>query len=350
MLMRRQRPRRLAFEALERRALLSGEVAVAFNHGVLSIKGQHDNGVAIVEDLSGMIDVLGVNYAGGATNVHGDTSVSAAAISAIDADFGKGSNFVSIGLLNVPDMHPPNPFSPSGLAILGEVNVSLGGGNNVLIAAGVAAGGFEAASGAGDDFLLFSGVHASGGQVEARTGSGNDVLVASLDHAHIATAMAAYISAEAQTNGAALTDLLGLVPPSPNYPPAPIKDFLDSNLVLPGSFTRSVDAAGFEARLGAGNDWVIAETIDANTFSLALGAGTNRVDFNPLDSLIGQVDFAASGGNNTLNTPESQFPPQPVITGDGTTTFQVGVGDFRETETVSVQGFETFGLGIYAMT
>src|SRR3954451_18315412 len=69
----RSQSRRCAFESLENRTMLAGDVTARIDHGNLIIKGDDfANGITIVAGTTaGQVVITGVNAGGSATNVNG---------------------------------------------------------------------------------------------------------------------------------------------------------------------------------------------------------------------------------------------------------------------------------------
>src|SRR6478752_3145867 len=75
-MVRRSQGRRCAFESLETRQMMAGDVTASIAHGMLKIKGDDlDNGITIAAGATaGTVVITGVTAGGSATTVNGGTT------------------------------------------------------------------------------------------------------------------------------------------------------------------------------------------------------------------------------------------------------------------------------------
>ena len=176
--------RRCAFESLENRQMLAGDVTAQIVNGDLVIGGDNlDNGITIAAGATaGTVVITGVNAGGTATNVNG-TANGSVTLSGFTDDLRirmrGGNDAVTITGLTVPDNADleggsgNDTFTISGSTFNGELELELGTGNDTATLTNVTVNDeAEVEGGSGDDSVTVTGSNFD--EFEAEMGRGND--------------------------------------------------------------------------------------------------------------------------------------------------------------------------------
>lgn len=119
--MNRLRPRRLAAETLENRALLAGNVTASLDGGVLRLTGDAAGNGVIIRQSGDNLEVVGTLAGGAATTVNGSASFSASGVTnGLNARLEDGNDVLRFA----------NESGP--VTIAGTIFVSTGNGNDAV--------------------------------------------------------------------------------------------------------------------------------------------------------------------------------------------------------------------------
>lgn len=118
--MKRHKPRRLAAESLENRALLAGDITATVDGGVLRLVGDDAANGVLIRGTGENLEVVGTEAGGSPTTINGEASFTASGVRrGMAAWLGKGNDSIQLG-----DDGP--------VTIWGTVVVGLGDGNDTV--------------------------------------------------------------------------------------------------------------------------------------------------------------------------------------------------------------------------